>query len=72
MLSQEEIDALPTILDVVERLSKVENDALFVVFNGPAEQEAVTLPELKESTLLTIDTPWDVTFCICPLASQLT
>ena len=40
----------------------VENDALFVVFNGPAEQETVTLPELKESTLLTIDSPWQVSF----------
>ena len=40
----------------------VENDALFVVFNGPARQEEVSLPNLKEETLLTIDTPWNVTF----------
>ena len=44
------------------KINLVEDDALFVVFNGPAEQSAVTLPELKESTLLTINTPWNVAF----------
>ncbi|MBQ8008717.1 MAG: glycoside hydrolase family 2 [Bacteroidaceae bacterium] len=46
----------------VVKVKMVENDALFVVFNGPAEQDAVTLPELKESALLTLDTPWNVSF----------
>jgi hypothetical protein len=46
----------------IVKVPMVENDALFVVFNGPAEQETVTLPELKESTLLTIDSPWQVSF----------
>lgn len=40
MLKQEEIDALPTILDVVERISKMENDALLrsgvTIFPGDA------------------------------------
>ena len=43
-------------------INLVENDALFVVFNGPATQEEVKLPNLEEETLLTIDTPWNVTF----------
>ena len=46
----------------VVKVNLVENDALFVVFNGPAEQEAVTLPELKEVHVNTINTPWQVTF----------
>lgn len=46
----------------VVKVKMVENDALFVVFNGPAEQDAVTMPELKESSLLTLDTPWNVSF----------
>ncbi len=46
----------------VVKVNMVENDALFVVFNGPAQQDAVTLPELQESTLLTINTPWNVAF----------
>jgi hypothetical protein len=43
MLSQAEIDALPTILDVVERLSKMENDALLrngvTIFPGDGFQD---------------------------------
>ena len=43
MLSQAEIDALPTILDVVERISKMENDMLLrngaTVFPGNAFQD---------------------------------
>ena len=43
MLSQAEIDALPTILDVVERLSKMENDSLLrhraTIFPGDAFQD---------------------------------
>ena len=43
MLSQREIDALPTILDVVERLSKMENDSLLkhnaALFPGDAFQD---------------------------------
>ena len=43
MLSQEEIDALPTILDVVERLSKMENDSLLrhrvTIFPGDSFQD---------------------------------
>lgn len=46
----------------VVKVNLVENDALFVVFNGPAEQEAVTLPELKEVHVNTINIPWDVAF----------
>lgn len=43
MLSQAEIDALPTILDVVERISKMENDSLLrngvTVFPGDSFQD---------------------------------
>ena len=43
MLSQAEIDALPTILDVVERLSKMENDSLLrhqrTIFPGDVFQD---------------------------------
>ena len=46
----------------VVKVELVENDALFVVFNGPAEQEAVTLPELKEVNVNTINIPWQVAF----------
>ena len=42
MLSQAEIDALPTILDVVEQISKMENDMLLrngvTIFPGDAFQ----------------------------------
>lgn len=43
MLSQKEIDALPTILDVVERLSKMENDSFLrhhtTIFPGDVFQD---------------------------------
>lgn len=43
MLSQAEIDALPTILDVVEQISKMENDMLLrngvTIFPGDTFQD---------------------------------
>lgn len=43
-------------------LNLVQNDALFVVFGNKATQKSVKLPELKEETLLTVSSPWQVTF----------
>ena len=43
-------------------LNLVEGDALFVVFGSKADANEVKLPDLKESTLLTVTTPWTVTF----------
>ena len=43
MLCEEEIEALPTILDVVEHISKMENDSLLrngvTIFPGDAFQD---------------------------------
>ena len=43
-------------------LNLVQGDALFVVFGSKAEENEVKLPDLHESTLLTVGTPWTVTF----------
>lgn len=40
----------------------VENDAVFVVFNGKAESSSFRVPELKENTLASLDGPWSVKF----------
>ena len=56
MLSQAEIDVLPTIMDVVEQLSKVENDALLrngvTIFPGDGFQdEGRPITDLRYASL---------------------
>jgi len=43
-------------------LNLVANDAVFIVFNGRAEDVKVTLPGMKEILFRHIDTPWTVQF----------
>jgi len=43
-------------------LSFTSEDAFFVVFSGKAAGKGEQLPQLTESTLLTLNTPWQVAF----------
>ena len=45
----------------VVELDMVPDDAVFVVFNGIAE-DSYTVPEKKENTVLTVQSPWTVKF----------
>ena len=43
-------------------LNLIENEAVFVVFSGKAEQAKVVVPEKKEVLFRHLDTPWTVQF----------
>lgn len=43
-------------------LNLVQEDAVFVVFSGKAESNEVQLPKMEEKKVLTVNTPWNITF----------
>lgn len=43
-------------------LDLTPNDAVFVVFDQPAKENKVELPKAQEKELLTVESPWKVTF----------